>query len=245
MGSLMLGKMLFKLIVGVAKATPKIIKATIVISSIVKKEIERLQPAISQVLSQTIKRQELRKIYEEQKKKVTNHPEVSTQTPYVVCSTTVLGNYLSEQDWQDVAAKQLSEEQVLQRIENSFDHELHERLTRATQRVGFVNIRKQVPTGVQQVASYSDGQGHGVRIAINHEGDSDMALDLIGYQGSECHTKREELVNALAEEGITLERVQVIDHNDPDGYQAVRKTNKQLQQQRRQKLYQQQQRQRH
>lgn len=236
MGSLLLGKILFKLIFGAVKATPKVVKATKDVSATVREVVEKIQPKITEVTPQTINRQELKRIYEDQKQVVARHSEVATHIPYVITRTTVLSNYLTENDWQELAADQLNEEQVLQRIERSFDNDLHQRLSRAAHRVGFVNTRKQVRTGVQQVATYSDGQGHGVRIAIRHEEDTEIGIDLVGHKGQECHTKREELVKALAEEGLTLQQIRVIYHNDPDGYKAEQKTKQHTRQQRRQQL---------
>ena len=227
MGNLMLGKMIFMLLFGVAKATPKAVKAVKAVSSVVMDNIEKIEPKISQAAPQTIKRKDLKKIYQEQKKEVLKHREVSSQVPYVVCHTTVLGNYLSEKDWQAVATEGLSEKEVIGRIERSFDTELHERVARAAQRVGFVNTRQQIPTGVQQYVSFSDGLGHGVKIAIHHKDDTEVGVDLVGYQGAECHSKQEELTQAFAAEGIGLEPSQVIDHGDPEGYQGVKKVDSQ------------------
>ena len=233
MGNLVLGKMLFKLLAGVAKATPKVVRAAMAVSSAVSEQIEKLQPKISEAMARPVKRQELKKIYQEQKQKVAQYPEVATHAPYVLCQTTVLGNFLSEKDWREMATHQLSEAQLLERIEASYDNELHNRLGRAAVRAGFVNIRQQMTGGERQYVSFSDGQGHGVRIAIKHQEDTEVGIDLIGYQGGECHSKREEIIQALSEEGLELEQQQIIDHGDPEGYQAVKRTSDQAARQRR------------
>lgn len=61
MGNLVLGKMLFKLLAGVAKATPKVVRAAMAVSSAVSEHIEKLQPKISEAMARPVKRQELKK----------------------------------------------------------------------------------------------------------------------------------------------------------------------------------------
>jgi hypothetical protein len=226
--------LIFKLIPSAIKPSQKTARTASAVPATVKKQIAQLQPPVAQTTPKTIKRQSLKNIYEQQKKIVTKHLEMPTYTPYVVLQTTVLGNYLSKQDWQDVATQQIDERDLLQRIENSFDKDLHGRLTRTAQQVGFINVRRQIPTGVQQFATYSDGEGHGVKIAIRHEDETQIGIDLLGYQGNDCHTKREELIKALAEEGIELAEPKFIHHDDPDGYKVKQKAMKQPLQQRRQ-----------
>lgn len=225
MGSLFLGKILLSL-VGLALKRTTSTANTVVphTSAQVAAAVNTLTAASPTKQPTTLKRKDLRAIYDRQKQAVTRQLDVPAQAPYVVARTTILGSYLRDEDWRALATDSLGEADLLQRLEMNFDGEVHARLQRAAHKAGFVNVRGQVKSGSKQVASYSDGIGHGVRIAINHEGESQIGVDLIGYEGGECETKREELLQAMAAEGITVRDIKTVPHHDPKGYQGRQTT---------------------
>lgn len=230
MGSLFLGSFLLSL-VGLAAKKTLSSKSVSNTSKAVPHTSAEVTKAVAAVSSTTkakeptsIKRNEIRTVYEQQEQVVSRHLDVPAHTPYVVGRTTVLGNYLHDDDWQALASDSLGEAEFLARLEANFDHEVHMRLQRAAEKAKFVNVRAQVKSGPKQVASFSDGKGHGVRVAINHAEESQIGVDLIGYEGTECESKREELLEAMAAEGLVVRDIRTIPHNDPKGYQGRKRT---------------------
>ncbi len=234
MGSLFLGKILLSL-VGLAlkrtASTKSVGSSKTTAETVVPHASAEVAAAVNIMTARsmakqptTLKRNDIRTIYERQKRIVTRQLDMPAHTPYVVARSTALGDFLGVEDWQALAKDRLGETKLLERLEMNFDNEVHERLQRAAQKAGFVNVRGQVKAGPKQVASYSDGAGHGVRIAINYLGESQIGVDLIGYEGGECESKREELLEAMAAEGITVRDIKTLPHHDPKGYQGRQET---------------------
>jgi hypothetical protein len=205
----------------------------------VRQAVETITTQTAQPETTTLARQDIAAIYKKQKKHIGQHIEVPAQAPYVVAQTTVLGNYLSDQDWHELARDKVTETEFLNRLTAKFDEEIHIRIQRAAEKAGYVNVRGHVRAGVQQVASFSDDLGHGVRVAISHKDESQIGVDLIGYQGGECESKRRELLDALAAEGITIEDVKTIRHDDPEGFKGKLAAHKHRAQRRRDRRQQQ------
>ena len=232
MGGLFLGFMLYKFVKTIVKTTKQNQHSNKAAEKI-KQKVDQVQVKEKAVQPKSVSRQDIREIYKLQKEVLAKDPEIKTHQPYIVTQTTVLHNYLSTTDIDKLAENKLSEVELLDRLEQSYDNQIHTSFERAAQKVGFINTRQQVRSGPRQVASYSDGQGHGVRVAIDYEKKSQTGIDLIGYSGSQCETKREELLAALAEEGIELEKIKVIKHNDPDGFKVKENQKKSSTQQKR------------
>ncbi len=244
MGSLAIGRILLSLLGLSFKATKVTRKSEHRATQGTSKAVPHMSEAVRQVVDtlknqtirtepETLSRQDIGSIYEQQKRHIARHIEVPSQTPYVVAQTTVLGNYLSEQDWQELSQDKLSEAELLRRMQAQFDEEVHLRITKAAERAGFINVRSHVRSGLEQVAAFSDGVGHGIRVAISHREASQIGVDLIGYEGSACESKRLEILDALAAEGIALANVKTIRHDDPEGFKGKQAAHKRRAQRRR------------
>ncbi len=232
MGSLAIGKMLMqlaglslktarfagKIAYGTAKAAVNVAPH---VSPAVQTVVRRLNHAVTQTRQNAIKRQELRKVYAQKRTEVSAQVEDAAHIPYVVAQTTDLGELLTEKDWQELATDRVSEEELLARVETRFDSELHARVQVAAQEAGYGHPRAQVRSGLVQVANYSDGSGHGVRVAIQHDDDSRIGVDMLGYSGEACQKENQAMLTALARQGIHLTDIRNIDHDDPEGYQGV------------------------
>lgn len=221
MGSLFIGTIVMSLLgIGLKKVTktsPKVANVSKVVANKIK-EINANQQVNKNV--EAVAREDIQRLYREQKKVVAKDPEIRTHLPYVIIQTTPLANVLSKNELQKLADNQVNEKELLEQLKQKFDNEVHARLTRAADKVGFINVRKQVRSGPQQVASFSDNRGHGVRIGIQHGSETQIGLDLIGYKNAECESKGAELLQALTDEGIQVADMKKINHGDPDGFQV-------------------------
>ena len=230
MGVLALGA-LFYMFVGIKAKSKRKIKHSKRASPKIKEKVSQIQTKKRTIQQEAVSRQDIRGIYKKQKEVLADDSEIQTHQPYIVTQTTILNNYLSTTDMDKLAENQLSEVEVLERLEQGYDDQIHTSFKRAAHKVGFINTRRQIRTGQQQVASFSDNQGHGIRIAINHRETSEIALDMVGFSGQKCQTKSQEIIEALEAEGISMEKLKMIDHGDPRGYQGIKAINRKFKRQ--------------
>ena len=222
MGNLFIGKLIMSLLGVTLKEATKVAPKAAKVSKFVIAKVKEINLAQEQTHKpKAIAREDIRRLYREQKKFVEEDPGIiRTHVPYVVAQTTPLGRLLSKNELQKVADNQVSETELLERLEQKFDDDVHNGLVQAASKVGFINVRQQVRSGPQQVASFSNNQGHGVRIGVRHGPETKIALDLIGFKNAECESKGAELLRALKDEGIQVANMKKIKHGDPDGYQV-------------------------